>query len=67
MNDFDQTPFISPDAEARAARVTQRQGRKILHELIDVERVSPTRTVSGRWMLSPADARKFWAALYGQA
>ena len=67
MHDFDQTPIISPDSEARAACVSQRQGRKILKKLINDNRISPTKTVAGRLMLTPTDARKFWAALYGQA
>ncbi len=64
MRNFEQTAFISPDSEARAAGVTQGHGRKKLCELVKANRVSPDRTASGRIQLTPVDARIFWEALH---
>lgn len=65
MAEFDQTPFITPDSVARAAGATQRSGRFVLHALIHEGRASPVKTVTGRWQLTPIEARVFWEALHG--
>ena len=67
MTKFEDTPFITPDSVARAAGATQRSGRRVMQAMIHLGEISPVRTVTGRWNLTPAEARLFWGALHGRA
>ena len=67
MSNFEETPFIAPDSVARAAGATQRSGRLVMHALVHSGDVSPVKTITGRWHLTPSDARVFWDTLHGRA
>lgn len=63
MHNFEEQPLVTPGSVWRAAGETGYTGSRTMDELEAAEEIRPTRTKSGRVMLTIPDARKLYEAL----